>query len=98
MRRVLKARRSLRVPCGHRIHAPSDRMNATRARLPPIPPRMLLTLEAVRAIRRGMSLAPRTVNAMGDRVYARPRRMVLGWRTDDAIADRIRAGSVRREP
>ena|SRR5947209_19393993 len=98
MRRMQKARRSPRVPCGYRIHATSDRMNATRARLLPILPRMLLTLGAVRTIRRGMSLAPRTVNAMGDRVHAGPRRMVLGWRTDDAIAGRIRAGSVRREP
>lgn len=96
MRRMQKARRPRRVPCGYRIHATSDRMNATRARLLPIAPRILLTLGAVRAIGRGMNLALRTVNATRDRANAGLRRMILGWRTDDAIRARIPAAGVRR--
>jgi len=98
MRRMLKPSRSPRVASCRRIHAISGRLNATRTRMFPIPHRMLLSLRAVHASRRGMSLAPRTVNATGDRVHGGACRIVLGWRTDDAMAGRIRAGSVRREP
>jgi hypothetical protein len=98
MRRMPKARRSPRVPCGYRIHATSARMNATRARAHPIPDRMRLALETVHAIRRGMSLAQRTVNATADRAHAGLRRMIPGWRTDDSIGGRIRAAGVGGAP
>jgi hypothetical protein len=98
MRCMPKARRSQRVSCRYGIHATFDRMNATRARALPIPRRMLPILGTVHAIRRGMSLTPRTVNATGDRMHGAARRIVLGWRTNNAIAGRIGAGSVRREP
>jgi hypothetical protein len=73
-------------------------MNVARARAHPIADGMRLALEAVHAIWRDMSLAPRTVNATADRAHAGPRRMILGWRTDDSIGGRIRAAGAGGAP
>jgi hypothetical protein len=77
MTRTPKPNRSPRVPCRSRIHATADRLNAAPARVLPISRGMRLALGTAHAIPRGMSLAPRTVNATADRAHAGLRRMIL---------------------
>lgn len=73
------------------IHATRDRIDAPRRRMLSIVRRTNLAVGTVNASGRGMSLAPRTVSATGDRMNAATDRLLLGWRTVQAIRRRIRA-------